>query len=370
MTGTVHLVYPGGPASSCPDAIGRNLSARLSARWPVRLHAWNAIGAVRPAPGDVLLGHPHPVPGTVFRASSRLAGWRRVLALAPFVPDPAYVGFHESVLDRCDLFLAITGSYWFGRTPGSAVAHWRPKMVHLDLAVDRADFPRVKGRFSRPGDRRFLYVGGTGPAKNVGYLSRIAGALPGTAIAWMGRGGAIAGLEALGFADFRDAEARRTVARHDFLLTVGRADANPATVLEAMSWGLVPVCTPQSGYQGLPGVVNVPLDDAAGAAEVLRRLQDLPEAELERMRRANDEALDRHFHWDRFAAQVVEAIDSGRSPPLGSATRRHRMAVRLAALRGPASPLRPSLLATVAGANLARWARSLRSGPAARTPGA
>lgn len=364
--GTVHLVYPSGPAASCPDAIGRNLAARLSARYRVRLHEWDGMRVIRPGPGDVLLGHAHPVPWTTFRMSSLMAGWRRVIAMAPFVADPTYVGFLEPVLPRCDLFLAITGPYWFGRVGASAVAHWQPKMVHLDLAVDRADFPRVKGRFSAPGARRFLYVGGTAPPKNVRYLSRIAAALPGTSIAWIGRGERMANVEALGYLDFRDEVARRLVARYDFLLTVGRADANPATILEAMSWGLVPVCTPQSGYEGLPGIVNVPLDDVAGAAAVLRRLQEMAETSLERMRQANDEALVSHFHWDRFATQVVDAIESGRSPPLGAAPFRRRAAVRLAALRGPVSPLRPSLLGAVAGGSAARWARSLRSDAPAR----
>ncbi len=356
MTRTVHLVYPSGPAVSCPDAIGRNLAARLRARYEVRQYDWKVIGRIRPGADDVLVGHPHPVPFTVFRSSSALPGWKRVIGLAPFLPDPRYVGFHGAVLAHCDVFLAITGAHWYRSSATSIVGHWGPKLVHVDLAIDRADFPRVKPAFSPPGRRRFVYIGNTLGCKNVDYLSQIAERMRGVEFAWIGRGTRpISGLRALGFQDFGTEEARRRVAEYDFMVTVGRADANPATILEAMAWGLVPVCTPQSGYDHLPGVANVPLDDADGAAAVLRRLLDAPASELERMRACNDAALDRHFTWDRFTAQVVEAIESGRSPRLLRAPWRRRARIFSDALLGPASPARPSILWPVAAATARRW---------------
>ena len=73
----------------------------------------------------------------------------------------------------------------------------------------------------------------------------------------MGGGRPIAGFQALGLQDFSAGDARRAVAQFDFMITVGRRDANPTTVLEAMAWGLVPICTPQSGYQDHPGITNI-----------------------------------------------------------------------------------------------------------------
>lgn len=355
MSRTVHLVYPSGPAISCPDAIGRNLAARLRERYEVISYAWDAPGIARPGPDDVLVGHAHPVPWTTFRRSSRLRGWKRIIALAPFVADPAYVAFHEAVIRRCDLFLAITGEYWFRRAARSTLAHWCPKLVHVDLAVDRRDFPRVKDRFAPPGRRRFVYIGNTAPPKNVGYLAAIASRVPGTEFAWIGIGDPIPGVRALGFQDFRREEARRLVADFDFLLTVGRADANPTTILEAMSWGLVPVCTRESGYDGLPGIVNAPLDDVGGAAALIERLQDLPEHDLVRMRQTNDEALEKHFNWDRFAGQVIDAIESPASPALGRAAAAVRGKLLIDRITGPVSPARPSVLWRFATGALARW---------------
>jgi glycosyltransferase involved in cell wall biosynthesis len=230
--------------------------------------------------------------------------------------DDYHVALADPVVRRCDLFLALTGRTWFDAVGSSDAAHWRPKMVQVDLAVDRDEYPLVKPSFHRAGSRRFVYIGHTGWYKNTPYLSELAARLPDTAFSWIGSGDGIEGLRPYGRLDFSTEEARRVVAEHDFLLTVGFGDANPTTILEAMAWGLIPVCTRESGYAEQHGVVNVPLGDADRAAEILRGLQDADEERLLDLQRANLDALDRHFNWDRFAGQVVEAIDSDASPAL------------------------------------------------------
>jgi glycosyltransferase involved in cell wall biosynthesis len=355
---TVHLVYPAGPSIAAPHAIGRKLIEILGRKYEVRHHDWDDVSLVRPRHGDVLLGHAHPSPLTVFRASSRLPGWRRVLALGPYAHgNPAQMAFLDGCIRRCDLFLAITGGYWFRRIEKGPFAHWRPRMRHLDLAVDRSDFPRVKGEFHRAGERRFLYVGNHDPNKNPAYLTEIARRMPGTRFSFAGPGGPLAGLDHLGYQDFRNAEALRIVAEHDFLITVGRSDANPTTILEAMAWGLVPVCTRESGYEDEPGVVNVPLDDAEGAVAVLAGLEGASAEELERLRGLNDRRLESHFTWGRFGSDVESAIESEGREALGPESTRHRLWLAALAARAPSSPWRPENAWRLARHNLSRGRR-------------
>jgi glycosyltransferase involved in cell wall biosynthesis len=348
---TVHLVYPHGDRISCPDAIGRELAVRLRERYNVVLHDWDDTDTIEPGGADVLIGHPHPKPWTCFRRSMRRGRWGRVIILCPYNPgDEVHCAFLDPIVRNSDCYLAITGNYWFSSITTSMFAHWLPKMVHVDLAVNRGDFPAIKPAFNPPGKRKFVYIGGTYISKNLGYLSEIAGLLRDEAeFAWVGEGQpAIAGLKHLGFQDFRTASAREIIAQYDFLITVGRADANPATILEAMAWGLIPVCTPQSGYVRYPGIINVPLDDAAGAASILRELQGQPDEQLRSLQEANWALLDSHFSWDRVAAQAVAAIEGKSSPPVSAEPWDRKLALRWAAVRSPHFYLRPDRIARFA----------------------
>jgi glycosyltransferase involved in cell wall biosynthesis len=335
---TIHLVYPHGPRISTPDAIGRNLSERLRAqyKYQVALYDWKSAITIHPDPGDVLLGHPHPLSKTCFRLSMRQGGWRRILALGPYHHgDCMQVAFYDSFIARCDLFLAITGNYWFNTIEKSVFAHWKPKMIHLDLAVDRMDFPVIKTRFSPPGQRRLVYIGHSRWTKNTPFLSQIAKRLPDFQFSWIGRGRhTIAGLIPYGFQNFADESARQLLDSHDFMITVGKADANPTTILEAMAWGLIPVCTPQSGYVNYEGIINIPLN-LDEAVKKLREIQVMPEEQLKSMQAANWNLLDSYFHWDRFARQVAEAIESDASPALERETFRHWLKIRGAFLVSP-----------------------------------
>jgi hypothetical protein len=350
---TIHLVYSHGSGISCPDAIGRNLASRLSKRYNVKLYDWTDRDAIQPGPDDVLLGHPHPMPWTCFRRSLKQPGWRRKLMISPYHHgDDVQVAFVDPLIPQTDRYLAITGNYWFSSIASSGFVHWLPKMIHLDLAVDQNDFPRIKSRFNPPGKRRFVYIGNCFLGKNVGYLTEIANLMNEAEIAWIGNGRpGIPGLNALGFLDFSTARAKEIITQYDFMLTVAKADANPATILEAMAWGLIPVCTPESGYSGYPGIINVPLGDAAHAARILRELQQRPNESLLELQQTNWDLLKSHFSWDRFANQVVDAIDCDSSPALGDEDWKRRLALRWATVYSPSSVFRPL--------NLARFARTI-----------
>jgi len=316
---TVHLVYPHGDNVSCPDAIGRQLAARLSRQYRVLLYDWQVFGKVQPGPNDVLIGHACEIYMTLFRRSCHAEGWKRVLLMSPYCHgDDHQIAYNERIIRHCNLYLAITGNYWFSGICDSGFAHWLPKMRQLDLAIDRKEFPVLKCAFNPRGSRRFLYVGRDGVTsryKNTEYLVDIAAAMPETEFGWIGTNASHGNIRTLGLHDFRTDKSRKLLAEYDFLLTVGQADANPATILEAMAWGLIPVCTPQSGYCGYEGIVNVPLGSLAATVDTLRNLQEAPEAALHERQWANWQILDNHFNWDRFAAQVIAAIESDESPP-------------------------------------------------------
>lgn len=324
---TVHFVYPRDPERhSSPYCIGNELGERLQRDYAVKFYDWRDRIAISPEPGDVLLGHPHRRAGTVFTQSLRNPLFSRRILLQPYAPDMRQNSYTDQSIDQCDLFLTITGGYWFKRIGESDFARWAPKMRHMDLAVNREHFPLIKQRFNPPGQRKFVYIGNTAHLKNTGYLTRLRAQCAGADIQWIGRGKRqISGVPALGFADFSQPQARQLLQQFDFLITVGALDPNPTTILESMAWGLIPVCTPQSGYEDAPGIVNLPLDDVAGAQTVFDRLQKMDESSLLQIQAQGQAALTNHFNWDRFYAEVRDAIESDASPRLSPATLAQRL---------------------------------------------
>src|ERR1700756_2113262 len=327
---TVHFVYPRDAArNSSPFCIGNEVGDRLARDYDVRFYGWRDKVKIEPKPGDILLGHPHWRRNSVFERSVDQPGWKRRILMAPYVDDLRQVAFYDRHMAQCDLFLAITGNYWFDRIEDAAIRRWKPKMRHMDLAVNRDFFPFVKTRFNPPGQRKFLYIGHTAHNKNVGYLSQLQRQCQSVDISWAGRGRKkIPGVHVLGFMDFSQPEARAKVAQFDFMITVGAMDANPTTTLEAMAWGLIPTVTMQSGYENRAGIVNVPLNDAAAAELVFSQLQAASEAQLLETQRLGQEAIDSHYRWDRFYDQVRSAIEGTESPAIRAATWKERLLMK------------------------------------------
>ena len=331
----VHLVYPIGNKISTPDTIGRHLQLALEKYYQVKTYNYDEIKIIKPGNSDVLIGHWHPNPFTVFRMSAKKNGWQRVLGLAPFCPDSTGCqnAFGNKIIKNCDRYLAITGNYWMNRLKNSPFQHWGPKTVHLDLAVDREKFPFIKENFNSVGKRRFIYIGHSAWYKNTSFLEEIAQKLPHIDFAWIGENRTLKNVKKLGKYDFSLQEAKNLIQEYDFMITLGSADGNPTTILEAMAWGLIPVCSVQSGYEGFSSIQNISIDGIDDAVETIKHLQSVPEEKLKKWQQENLNLLDKHFNWERFCDQVLSEIENEESPNLDEANLEQRLFLSFAEFR-------------------------------------
>ena len=305
----IHLVYPHQNKISAPNVIGYKLIEFLSQSHPVRAYNWDEFRTIIPSPGDVLIGHVCPAPFTVMQRALKERGWHKKIIMQPYNEDVRQIGFLDAHIDECDAFLAITGKYWFDRVASTAFAHWRPKMIHLDLAVDREQFPYLKTTFNKEGERKFLYIGNDRPGKNLNYLEEIFEKLPSIQIHTIGKIPSSRKFINHGYLNFKEKESKSLLDEFDFMITVGNADANPTTVLESMSWGLIPICTPTSGYVNEEGIVNVPLGNAQAARDIIESLNLMPQSELSRLQISGQKALKDNYNWPRFLNTVKEQIE-------------------------------------------------------------
>lgn len=308
---TIHFVYIKGDSISTPNAITNEVSRRLANFYPVKVYDWNDPVVITPKPGDILIGHPtRDSEQTVFNMSLKQPGWARTIVFSPFAHAMLeYNGYTDPFVMAADLYLAICGRYWFDTNESSAASHWHYKMIHCDLGVNREHFPHVKKSFNPAGRRRFLFIGRTMPSKGVDFLCRIAEANPTIDFGWIGQGEVPSKrIVPHGRHDFKNPASLQLAASYDFLITCGRSDANPTTILEASAWGLIPVATLQSGYYGNDWLVNIPLDDVAGASSIINDLNSCPESDLLARQQAGFRELDSHYNWDRVVRQICEAI--------------------------------------------------------------
>jgi glycosyltransferase involved in cell wall biosynthesis len=340
----IHLVYPHREFIPAPDAIGRELGRRLEQDFEVHYYDWFELGMITPQPGDILIGHPHPDPRSIFRRSLDQPGWRRKIMLAPFNHrDLRQVAFEDSILDKCDVLLAITGPYWYRTLPESRCSHWAPKLIPIEHAVDASHYSPLERQFAEPGRRRLVYIGHSGRGKGADYLAKIATLLPQTEFGWLGRGKPIPGVKGYGYQDFSSAAGRELLSQFDFVIMAGNSDSNPTTIMEAMSWGLVPICTPTCGFENMPGIINIPVEDPDGAAEVIEKLLSAPNSDLISIRKQNWIRIRDFYNWDRFAADVRKVIESDASPPLLTKSFRRHLTMRYYDWTSPYGRLRWSL---------------------------
>lgn len=331
---TIHLVYPHEDKISCPDAIGHNLGRILEKKYNLEYYNWDSVQSISPRMNDILLGHPHPIGGTCFRRNIRKKGWKKRIILAPYNHgDVKQVAFIDQIISRCDKYLAITGDYWFDTIKDSCFQYWAPKMIQLDLAVDRHTFPLIKRSFNSRTNRKILYIGHTAKCKNIHYLEKIAEYCPDLQFSWIGRGDKrINGFQYYGYKDLSVKKNLEIVKQHDIFLTVGDADSNPATLLESMAWGLIPICTPQSGYYNIPSITNVPLNNAEAAAKVIYSIVHLSEERMLRIQKENLKLLDSRFNWENFANTIINQIEDTEYPILGKVTSGRRVKIATQAL--------------------------------------
>lgn len=316
---TVHLIYKSGDRVSTPFAIGRELARRLARDYDLKCHDPASRETIRPSPGDILIGHPGWDSRTIFQRSVREPGWARRIAIHPFCPadleNYAHLAFEVPL---CDAFLAITGRVWIDRLPSTMFAPWAGKLVHLDLAINREHFPFLTGdRVAPVGKRRFLFVGNHPSYKNVGFLDRLAAAMPEVEFHRIGPSSRhFAHLRQHGAMDFSDKATLELATSFDFMITPSELDANPTTILEAMALGLVPVAPEGSGYYESDGVINISGNDLASAVNTIERLQVLSAPEILNIRKKNLSRLMDYYNWSRFYSQVKSVIDDNSSSDL------------------------------------------------------
>jgi len=296
----------------------------LSSLMPTLLYDISEKVRCRFSSDDIFLGHPsfpyRPGGKGVTELSLEQSSRPKVVALiSPLHCDVNIQTNHINrpyleevgrLLEHADILFAIMGQYWWDQWPSSPFAHWIPKMVRLDMAIDTVYFPRVKNRFNPPGKRGYLYIGRNDLMKGTKFLSELLRSLGNFRCGWIGSGSNIPGIPRLSMPRALTPEFMRRIAEDfDFFITTGIADPNPTTILESMSWGFPVICTPQSGYYACSYRQNVYHDDIPKSLKVLKELQFAEESKLMQIADQARLAVEKKYTWDNFVSTILKSFE-------------------------------------------------------------
>lgn len=222
-----------------------------------------------------------------------------------------YLDSINQLIDKVDTVFAIMGDYWWDQWDYSPYAHWKPKMIRLDMAVDVKHFPKIKRRFNPKKKRKFFYIGNTSPYKGTKMLSMLALRLKDYTFAWIGgsKSDEIPGVKRISpNTNLSQSFMERVAQDYDIFITTGLADPNPTTILESMSWGFPVICTPQSGYYETEYIKNIYHDDIEKSIAILEKFQLMEEEELMEISNKARRIVENFYNWNKFCNTIWETL--------------------------------------------------------------
>lgn len=306
-----------------PATVAKHLYCSISKIMPTFIYHLTEKERCNFSPDDVFIGHPyfpHKTDGygVTELAAKEYVRPQKYALISPLHCDISIGGDHinkeflydiENLLPRTDVLFAIMGEYWWDKWDTSPFAHWKPKMVRLDMAVDVHDFPRIKNRFNKPGQRGFLYIGVNERRKGTDFLSTLMSQFGDCPKGWIGPGDEIPNVTRISNDRPLTPEFMATLANeYDFFISPSRVDPNPTTILQSMAWGFPVVCTPQSGYYETAYRRNIFIDDIQKSVDVLNDLQYSDEAELIKMADEARKVVVSDYNWDKFTSTIIQNL--------------------------------------------------------------
>lgn len=313
----LHFVYAFQPNSGIirsPYCITTNLYNFLKERTEVTYHQWDEKKVIQLQPNDVLIGHPHYDPETVIQRTFREQTCRTMCTIHPLHTNR--VGDNmpfDHLTEKANKVFSICGPYWYDTIDNTPFAHWKPKIIRLDMAVDLIHFPWVRESFNPPGERKFVYIGSTMPHKNLAFMVALMEKMPDVTLHWYGGTGEhplakLPNVKTVGHVDLNIDMARKITSECDIFINTSISDANPTTLLESSAWGIIPACTKESGYYQDPMFTELFLDNIDKTIQNLRQLLTVDESTLLERARNTRHTIETYYTWERFCNLVWSTL--------------------------------------------------------------
>lgn len=299
--------------------VGRFLRDRTrELGWSFEYHNLDEPFAANVGPLDIVIGHTLHPDGWMNHALDSNA--KAKFILQPYqhmMTAPSETPWILDLFSKAEHLLLVTGPYWWDTMVNSPYFEWKAKATRLDMAVNPEWHPFSKTHWNAPGKRKFLCMGRDAPYKGLDLIAdlfRQAGAHLGYyGDAPFERFAHVPQFNHHGGNVFTPDYQALMTREYDFFVSLGRADANPTTLLETSCWGMLALCNAQSGYW--PGEPFMPLvtpknpEDTLVNLEMIDMLQRRDEGELRDLACQIREKVVGHYTWERFCATVWAEVE-------------------------------------------------------------
>jgi len=314
---TIHLVYAfdkNTPEIHAPHSITCNLYKFLSSKTDVKYYQWDQHAVADLKPDDIFIGHPHYDTNTIVQRTFREKKCKLMCTIHPLhTAIPSHNMPFDHLAKKADKIFSICGPYWYDTISDTPFAHWKHKIIRLDMAVDGNHFPYLREKFNPIGKRKLLYIGSDLGMKNVGYLVKLMKSMPEVQLHWYGGTGEhnlakLPNTNVKGWVKLDRGRAQSIINECDVFVNVSTSDANPTTLLESMAWGMITACTKESGYWKDPLFTEIHLNNLKSTMANLTSLLTAPEETLLKRAAAGRKAIETKYTWDRFCNIVWDEL--------------------------------------------------------------
>lgn len=311
---TIHIIYPCRDVKTSPGIIGWKLKKYFSKKYFVKTYNWDSFVRIKPKEGDVLIGHPNPLPFTAFYNAIKQPGWSRKILLSPFTPNEDHNGYIEYFIDDVDHVCVFSGEAWFESEWPKKMKKWKDNFHRIDYPIDIYDFPLVckLPRFDNKEKIKLIYIGSDHEGKGLAFLDEVASLLPQYEIDWYGSGKTKTKyVRNKGRIDLSTESGRCLLLEYDFVISLGLFDANPATIVESMTFGLPPITSLGTGYRQIPNFLNVENSKAEETSKSIINIIDKMNNKLYLdVQKNNHKLILDRYNWNALFTKLDELIES------------------------------------------------------------
>lgn len=330
---------------SANDEIVKYASKYLSSFTPTHISNFNSARVTDRAE-DILLGHP-TWDGTFDSSHGKfnvLNNWVKDNALAadpkshpntyifmPWLPiflPEARMPFAAEQLAAARLIFAICGEFWFQKTKqlsdNTIQSRVKSKIVRLNMGCAGHLLP-FKSNFAQPPYRNFLHISHMGPAKNIPLMlnsikgldttlfiaSRNLRKIGPATIKFANNNGATEScfIQSLGPVSNNDPKFNCfAVENCDFYIHTSAYDAQATAILENCARGLVPMITPESGFN-CPHAIMLS-DNPGHNREIIQGAMHMSPEEYAYRSRSVREFVLEHHRWQKIYSRVWQVIQA------------------------------------------------------------